>query len=268
MASDNLITEGKTALEEVAPDLLCLRTLFVNVLFVGTPGSRQWILVDTGMPGFAKDIIQIAEERFDGPPLAIVLTHGHFDHVGNVIELEQHWGTPVFAHTLELPYLTGLTDYPPADPTVGGGLLARTSFIFPNEAIHLDDRVDALPSDHRVPYAPDWRWIATPGHSPGHISLYREKDGALIAGDAFITVQQESLWHVIFQDKELHGPPMYFTTDWDAAKNSVQTLADLKPELAITGHGHMMASTELRGQLDRLARDFDRLALPRQGKYV
>ncbi|MCM3126767.1 MBL fold metallo-hydrolase [Paenibacillus provencensis] len=268
MESDNLITEGKTALEEVAPDILSLRTLFVNILFVGLPGARQWVLIDTGLAGFASDIIHIAEERFMGPPTAIILTHGHFDHVGNVIELVQHWGAPVYAHPMELPFLTGVSDYPPADPSASGGLLAKLSFAYPNEAIHLDDRVAELPTDHSIPGAPDWRWIHTPGHSPGHVSLFRDLDHALIAGDAVITVQQESLWHVLFQDKELNGPPTYFTTDWDQAKRSVESLTRLQPDLLVTGHGHVMKGAQMSDQLERLARNFEIQAVPKHGRYV
>jgi glyoxylase-like metal-dependent hydrolase (beta-lactamase superfamily II) len=266
--ANHLFTEGMTANEEAAPDLLSLRTLFVNVCFIGEPGSRSWVLVDTGMTGFTDSIIRQAEERFAGPPVAIVLTHGHFDHVGSVIELVQHWGTPVYAHPLELPYLTGMKDYQQPDPSVGGGLLSGISFLYPNDAIDLDDRVTRLPEDGSVPGAPGWKWLHTPGHTPGHVSLFQEHRRLLVAGDAFITVKQESALAVILQEKEIHGPPAYFTTDWQAAQQSVQLLSGLKPEIAVTGHGHYMQGNELTNQLERLAEDFERRAVPKQGRYV
>ena len=39
---------------------------------------------------------------------------------------------------------------------------------------------------------PGWRWVHTPGHTAGHVSLFRDADRTLIAGDAFVTTKQES----------------------------------------------------------------------------
>ena len=79
-----------------------------------------------------------------------------------------------------------------------------------------------------------------PGHTPGHISLWRERDRTIIAGDAFITTNQESAYAVAVQAEEMHGPPKYFTPDWSAAKSSVQRLAALEPDVVVTGHGRAM----------------------------
>jgi len=115
---------------------------------------------------------------------------------------------------------------------------------------------------------PGWRWVHTPGHTAGHVSLFRESDRTLIAGDAFVTVKQESALAVLTQKPEVHGPPAYYTTDWSAAWRSVEELESLRPQKAVTGHGVPMVGHELRAGLRTLARDFDRLAIPRQGRYV
>jgi len=257
--------------QEVIPDIYCLTIQIVNVCFIGHPTKdNSWTLVDAGMPRSAKAIIKEAEQRF-GPharPDAILLTHGHFDHVGAIIELIEHWDVPVYAHPLEIPFLTGEQDYPKPDSTVGGGLVARMSPLFPNDAISLGNYIKPLPEDGSVPNLPDWQWLHTPGHSPGHVSFFRNSDRVLIAGDAFVTVKQESLYKVLIQDKELSGPPKYLTTDWDEAWASVKLLEALRPEIAVTGHGIPINGNELRENLAKLARDFDKLAIPQHGKYL
>ncbi|GIQ69753.1 MBL fold metallo-hydrolase [Xylanibacillus composti] len=255
---------------EVLPDLLGHTIQIVNICLVGNPGSKDFVLVDTGMPKSADEIISVTEERF-GPnsrPKAIVLTHGHFDHVGAAIDLVKHWNVPVYAHELELPYLTGKMSYPEPDPTVEGGMVAKMSPLFPNEPVNLGNHIHTLPSDGSVPYLTGFRWIHTPGHTPGHISLFRDKDRALIAADAFVAVKQDSLYKVLTQQMEISGPPRYLTTDWQAAWESVRKLEALKPSVAITGHGKPLSGEMLANGLKKLANEFDRMAIPDYGKYA
>jgi glyoxylase-like metal-dependent hydrolase (beta-lactamase superfamily II) len=257
-----------TTVDEVTSDLTRLRFLIVNLYLCGSPGS--WVLIDAGLQGSAGTIVDTARERF-GPgagPQAIILTHGHFDHVGAFPELFEHWDVPVYAHRLELPHLMGQADYPPPDPTVGGGAMALMSFAYPNRAIDLGARVRSLPDDGSVPHMPGWRWLHTPGHTAGHVSLFRDDDRCLIAGDAFVTTKQESLYAVVTQEPEVHGPPAYFTPDWANARRSVERLAALRPALAATGHGPPIGGPELNDGLEKLVREFDRIAVPERGRYV
>ncbi|MDQ0343602.1 glyoxylase-like metal-dependent hydrolase (beta-lactamase superfamily II) [Lederbergia wuyishanensis] len=257
--------------QEIEKDIYGFTIQVVNIYFVGDPQKNEdWFLIDTGMPKSSNIIIEEAEKRY-GPntrPKAIILTHGHFDHVGACIDLVEHWKVPVYAHELELPFLSGEQSYPEPDTTVEGGLVAKISSIFPNEPINLGKHVYSLPKDGTVPGLSDWRWIHTPGHSPGHISLFREKDRTLIAGDAFITVRQDSLYKVLMQKEEINGPPRYLTTDWNQAWESVKILENIKPTVALTGHGSPVSGDFLAKGLSRLVREFDSVAIPDYGKYL
>jgi glyoxylase-like metal-dependent hydrolase (beta-lactamase superfamily II) len=261
-------TERPEGIREVAPDLAYLRALIANVIFVGAPSDRHWVLVDAGVMGTRSAIKDAAGVRFGRPPAAIVLTHGHFDHVGVLEDLAAEWDVPVFAHELERPYLTGIAAYPPADPSVGGGLMAALSSLYPTRPVNVSTRFHSLPPAGSLPNMPGWRWLHTPGHAPGHVSLFRERDRSLIVGDAFVTTRPESVYATVVQAPELHGPPKYFTVDWEAARQSVETLASLEPELVISGHGRSMHGAALRAALHQLARDFAAVAVPPTGRYV
>jgi glyoxylase-like metal-dependent hydrolase (beta-lactamase superfamily II) len=262
-------------IEEVRPDIARLRVAFVNLYLVGTPitdasSTTPWTLVDAGLAMGTAQILRVAAARFgeDSRPAAIILTHGHFDHVGALEALLAVWDVPVYAHALELPFLTGRADYPPPDPTVGGGAMARLSPLFPEKGIDLGDHVRALPSNGDVPGMPGWRWVHTPGHAPGHVSLFRAADRLLIAGDAVTTTKQESMFAVLTQRQELHGPPAYFTIDWQKARQSVATIASLKPAIVASGHGEPMRGETMPDKLADLVRNFERREKPKHGRYV
>jgi glyoxylase-like metal-dependent hydrolase (beta-lactamase superfamily II) len=257
--------------KEIAADLAFKRLGLVNIVLYGSPdaGPGGWVLIDAGLAGTAGLIAGAAEARFGkaAPPAAIIMTHGHFDHVGALAALAERWDVPIYAHRLELPYLDGTQSYPPPDPLAGGGLMSLMAPLYPRGPIDVSAWLKPLPEDGSgggdVPGMPGWRWLHTPGHAPGHVSLWREADRSLIAGDAFITTAQESVYAVATQEAEMHGPPMYYTPDWQAAEASVQKLAALRPELAVTGHGQAMRGEAMRTALDRLAQDFRSIAVPR-----
>ena len=254
----------------VAPNIWGLKDIFVNIYIVKESNSDKWVLIDTGLKSTGKKIKKMAAELFgenNAVPKAIILTHGHFDHVSSVKELAEEWHVPVYAHYMEMPYLTGKSSYPPCDPTVGGGLVADLSFLYSMKPIDISSFVTALPEDGSVPFLSGWKWIHTPGHAPGHISLFREEDKTMIVGDAFITTKGESAFNTLLQIKKVSRPPAYGTTDWFAAYESVKKLLLMQPEIVATGHGKPMYGSEMLSQLVDLVEHFSD-ALPKQGRYV
>ena len=259
-----------TSYFNVAHRVWGMKDIFVNIYMIRNEDEKSWVLIDAGLKTSFHKIQRMAADLFgEGiAPSAIILTHGHFDHVGSLLSLAELWKVPIYAHPLEFPYLTGGSSYPPADPSVGGGLMAFMADLYPNSPIDVEEYLLHLPDDHTLPGLPDWRYIHTPGHAPGHVSFWREKDKTLIAGDAFVTTKQESALSVMLQSKIISGPPKYFTYDWKQSEESVQNLVALQPEIIATGHGQPMSGDEMLDELTALKENFRHRAVPKKGRYV
>jgi glyoxylase-like metal-dependent hydrolase (beta-lactamase superfamily II) len=257
-------------MDAVAEGIHGLRIVFVNV-FAVTDADGSWTLIDAGMPFSEGAIHSWAEKQFRRAPRGIVLTHGHFDHVSSARHLADRWNVPVWAHPLEFPYLTGQEKYPPPNAQAGGGLMSLLSPMYPRGPIDLRPRLRALPSDGLSPVAlaelPGWQILHTPGHTPGHVSFFRPQDKTLLVGDAFCTTKPESFFEAaLAQQIEMHGPPAYFTSDWDSARESVRRLAELQPAVVAPGHGKALAGPNVAEALETLATNFDQVAMPESRK--
>jgi glyoxylase-like metal-dependent hydrolase (beta-lactamase superfamily II) len=222
------------------PGLTRVTTLLANAWLVDAPGG--FVLVDTGLPGYAGRIVRHAERRYGAHarPHAIVLTHGHLDHAGSAARLSRLWDVPVFAHRRELPFLDGRASYPAPDPE--SGPLAALARSLPPAGADLRARLRPLPLDGRVPCLPGWRWLRTPGATPGHVSLFRPRDRTLLAGDALGTI-----------GRRLALPPTPFAADRRAGRASLLALASLRPVAVAAGHGSPMTGGALAAQLRAVA---------------
>lgn len=256
-------------MDAIAPGLQGLKITFVNVFGISHPDGR-WTLIDAAVPFSTSRIRSWAERTYGRAPNAIVLTHGHFDHVSAAKDLADEWGTPIYAHPLEFPYLTGQKQYPAPDWKAGGGIMPVMSPTLPRDPIDLGSRLRALPGEGTelsLAEMPGWTLLHTPGHTPGHVSFFRKSDRTLLVGDAFCTTRPESFFAANFtQPAELHGPPSYFTSDWGQAMSSVRKLAALEPHIVAPGHGKPLAGPEVPAALHKLAAAFEEIAIPEDVK--
>lgn len=264
----NIPAEQVTSMDAIAPGIQGLRIGFVNVFGVTHPNG-SWTLIDAGLPKAEPLIRNWVEKHFSNSPNAIVLTHGHFDHVGGARELADLWSVPIFAHPLEFPYLTGQKAYPAPNAQAGGGVMSLLSPIYPRDPISLGSRLRELPQSGSLAELPAWEILHTPGHTPGHVSFFRSQDGTLIVGDAFCTTKPESFFDAaLAQPPELHGPPAYFTSNWNEARESVQRLAKLNATVIAPGHGKPLSGGNLPEELTLLAQNFEAIAVPDNQKVT
>ena len=135
-----------TPMDAIAPGVEGLKIMFVNVFGVRHPDG-SWTLIDAGVPFSAGRIRSWAEKRFGGRPNAILLTHGHFDHVGTAAELAESWNVPIYAHPLEFPYLTGRAEYPRPNAGAGGGMMSLLSPLLPRGPVNLSPRLWEFPNE-------------------------------------------------------------------------------------------------------------------------
>lgn len=184
--------------------------------------DRGLVLLDVGLPGQADALAaELDAAGFDWADVwAVLLTHQDGDHAGALASVVEETGAVVFAHETCACYVDGREDpiksegdrYPavPVDVELVGGERFRTR-AGPMEVVY------------------------TPGHAPGHVSLYFPEQRLLVAADA-LTADEEGL----------QGPSEHFTLDMPEAAESVALLGDLDVETVHCFHGGTVEADEER----------------------
>jgi glyoxylase-like metal-dependent hydrolase (beta-lactamase superfamily II) len=198
----------------------------------------EWVLIDTGMPGTAAVIIELAKQAGIGEVLlsTIILTHQDIDHIGGLPAFAAGNPAPVvFAHEGDKAVINGKQPMLKATPERIAGLLqalpelARSQF----EAMFLQptsENVDRTMADgEELPFGGGLTVIHTPGHTPGHVSLYHKPSKTLIAADAMIVA-----------NGELKGPREAVTPDMELALQSLKKFRDYDIENIICYHGGLL----------------------------
>jgi glyoxylase-like metal-dependent hydrolase (beta-lactamase superfamily II) len=178
----------------------------INVYLVGD------VLVDAGTPLAHRRILRdLAAHELT----AHVVTHAHSDHFGSSHAVCEQLGVPLWTGEHDAESIE--TGRRVAVPTRVGSLMRRVPMPPAHPVARRLREGDTVGAGFSV--------LDVPGHSPGHIALWREADRTLIAGDVFFNLPR------------LGPPPRFLTVDPQANRASMRRLADLRPELVLFGHG-------------------------------
>jgi glyoxylase-like metal-dependent hydrolase (beta-lactamase superfamily II) len=202
-------------------------------------------LVDTGLPGQAEAIGAALTEVGIGVRdlKRMIFTHQDLDHVGSGAALVRQSGAKVFAHPADAAHIDGsLTPLKPTPEMLERRPQMR-EVLERLEPVRVDEHLE---DGDRLDLAGGTRVIFTPGHTPGHLSLYLERPKILVAGDALTA-----------EGGHLNGPNPPLTLDVRAAVRSVRRLADLEIDTIVCYHGGVVGE-DANGQLRRVVRELSR----------
>lgn len=183
--------------------------------------DRGLVLVDVG-PETALDPLENELESL-GYQLTdiwlVLMTHHDADHAAGLEALRSRVDVPVAAHPEEAPHIEGERAPIKSDP-------------YPGSEIDIELTAGSRLASTAGPV----ELLETPGHSPGHLSLYLPDERLLIAGDALVSDG----------DKALSGPKPQFTPEMAQAYDSVEELAELAIDHVVCYHGGYAESGDER----------------------
>jgi hydroxyacylglutathione hydrolase len=208
---------------EVAPSvhhISLLGSSWINAYLIGD------ILIDAGIRASAPKLARVLSRR---PIRAHALTHVHDDHQGSSRFVCSQFGVPLWVHTTEADLMTN----------------NRMRENVPRNLVTAAQRRfwggDPYPVSRGLQAGDDlngFEVLETPGHSRGHISLWRESDRVLIVGDVLTNM------NIATTRGGLHEPLSIFTLDKVRNREQIHRLAKLEPALSLFGHGRPLRDPE------------------------
>ena len=191
-------------------------------------------LVDTGMPGEAENVVGCIQKigRKIKELDHILITHAHLDHMGSLAALKKASGAKVVAGSQEQDYIQGVKKTWIMDREGLAGKLFKAALFFTETFIFKYEPADvdiSCRGGETIDCFGGIQVVASPGHTPGSLSYYKQDKKILFKGDALSGVSG------------LRLPPRLGCADYREALKSVGKLAKLDFELCLFGHGDPLA---------------------------
>jgi glyoxylase-like metal-dependent hydrolase (beta-lactamase superfamily II) len=210
---------------EIAENIHRLENSFVNIYLIVEPVGLT--LVDTGLTKSGSKVVLETLQTLGHRPSdlkTILITHADPDHIGGAAELKRATGAQLLAsrHDGEAMRL-GKPGRPPKGAV---GLLMR---VLPMSKITPQAPDGVVEDGQELPILGGLRVLATPGHTPGHVSFYSPARGVLFVGDALRSTKKGLEFG--------EGP---FTWDYQQGVTSVKKLAALGAKTVCCGHGPVL----------------------------
>ncbi|MDN5210866.1 MBL fold metallo-hydrolase [Fulvivirgaceae bacterium BMA12] len=216
--------------------------------FYGIKEENGWTLIDCGLPGAVKSWVN--EGAIEGNINRLIVTHADADHFGSGAWLRAHYPDiditchPADRAQIEDHELIVRKRYDVARPAFGFG--------YPQETLDLlyticgdNFKVDkTIEGDEVLSIAgDDWVVYHLPGHSAGHIALFRAKDGVLILGDAFLADGPPNILGIPSM------PPTHETVT--AYLNSIKIARNIEVNMVLSGHWMALDKSAFTELLDK-----------------
>ncbi|MBP7828179.1 MAG: MBL fold metallo-hydrolase [Verrucomicrobia bacterium] len=224
-------------MKNVPPGLHPIRGL-MGYCHLLADGPRS-VMIDTGLAGEAFFIRRLFRRLGLAPAdlHAILLTHGHLDHAGNLAWLKAWTGAKVLAHPAEARHVAGT--YPYTGITRWGGRLeAAGRLVFRYRAADIDA---FLADGQELPFWGGLRVVHLPGHTTGHCGFYSAKHDLLFSGDMFASYFLAA-----------HRPPAILNSAPEQFAASVEKVRQLNPRWIVPGHYDLLDGARHRRRFARL----------------